>query len=282
MLSFFSLGLLFPFHYPVREVVTLGFWILAFPSRAGYLAFFLLPLFPSATSGYFAFNLFCVLATLGTAWSFAHWAPTSSETAGRLHRFTRSCLAISIVIAFWQCIDGEKWMQIFPEMFAVGNGRGAGLRTEPSLLASPLVLYLGFALWKYLSNGDSDRGRTRLQIEIAAFALATIVATESLTVVIVVLCFLPTFRTSLKGLIGWTAGGSLLSAAIFADRIRDALLGYGGFTYIITTAFGSWRNVPDIVILSNPQAFLLPQNPEGVRDKISSLCRVMGPTLWMA
>ncbi len=64
-LSFFPCAFLFPFGYPTREVITLLAWIVAFPSLLTALSLLLLPLFLSNSYGYFAFNLFSLLATLG-------------------------------------------------------------------------------------------------------------------------------------------------------------------------------------------------------------------------
>jgi hypothetical protein len=270
LLSFFALGILFPLHYPVREVVTLGVWILAFPSRVGYLSFFLAPFFANATYGYYAFNLFCVLATLGTATGFMRWAELNGPAFVQLHRLTRACLIFNLILAVWQAIDGEAWMRVFPEMYAMGNGRGGGLQTEPSLLAPPLVLYLSFCLWHYLQGTDDAFDRGKMLFEAATLSVATILVTESLSVVIVVVCFLPAFLRSLRRLIPWAIGGAIATAIVLGDRIRDALSGPIVFTELITSAVGSWRNVPDIVILYNWQAFLLPQHPGEIRDKLNA------------
>lgn len=269
-MSFFAIGILFPLHYPAREVVTLGVWILAFPSRAGYLSLFLAPLFTSATYGYYAFNLFCVLVTLGTAKAFMRWAVLNQDSFVQLHRLTRACMILSLILAVWQAIDGEIWMQVFPEMYAMGNGRGGGLQTEPSLLASPLILYLGFTLFCYMGDDKNRLNRTTLLLEAAVVSAASIIVTRSLSVVIVALCFMPSFITSLKKLIAWAAAGAAVTLIVLGERIQEALSGPVVFTDLITSAVGSWRNVPDIVILYNWQSFLFPQSPGEIRDKINA------------
>ncbi len=271
ILNFFGVGILFPLHYPVREVLILGLWTWAFPSRVGYLSFALLPFFPSVRYGYYAFNLFCVMSTLGAAHSFSQWATYHHYLSDKLHRLTRTCLMISLVIAAWQACDGVAWMRVFPEMYAMGNGRGGGLQTEPSLLASPFVLYLGFSLWKYVQCGGETTDARKILSEVAVLCMATIAVTRSLTVVLAALCFLPGFVKSIMRLVVYSVGCAVVTIIVLGSRILSAFSNSGAFTYLITTAVGSWRNVPDIIILSNLKAFLLPQDPSGIRDRISTL-----------
>ena len=278
LLSFFPLGILFWVHYPVREVIVLCVWVWAFPSQIGYLSFLLLLLAFSAAHAYFAFNLFVVLETLAIGVAFGRWVIAArEELIWRLHRFLRTCLILSLVIAAIQAINGAPWLRAFPEMFAVGHGRGSGLRTEPSLLASPLVLYLGFALCKFArqyAKGVKQRG---LFLEVIGLISATTLLTRSLTVLLVVLCFLPTFVSKLSHLVLFCIGGAISAAAALGTRVSAAISDSETFTYFITTAFNSWRNIPDIIIFLNWRDFLLPGNPAEVRDKINLLATIWNP-----
>lgn len=72
--------------------------------------------------------------------------------------------------------------------------------------------------------------------------------------------------------------GVLAVAGIFAERMRQAFSGANGsFLALITVASGSWRNVPDIVILQSPGDFLLPGNPGDIRFKISAHAAELSP-----
>jgi hypothetical protein len=196
---------------------------------------------------------------------------------GRIHTLARICMSVSLLLAAWQGLDGESWLQSFPAMFAMGDGRGGGLRTEPSLLACPLAIYLSLVLYRFLQEGLTNQKRRWLATEAAVFCLATVTLTRSLTVVIIAFCFLLAFGARLRYLITWGAVGVLVAVPLFWDRIQDALLGGGEFTYLITTGVGSWRNVPDILILTNLRQYLLPPNPVQTRETINSLAIMWSP-----
>ena len=249
-------------NYPVREIATLLLWIWAFPSWVGCLSVLLLPLLPSDAYGYFAFNLFCLMGTLGTGARVSQKAATNTMLAAPLHRIARACMLLSLALAAWQAVDGEAWLRAFPAMFAMGDGRGGGLRSEPSLLAPPLAMYLALVLWRRMQSQAGGTERRRLLVEAAVLSLATLLLTRSLTVAIILVCFLPVFTSKLRYLFVSGAGGALLGGAVFWDRIRDALSDGGTFAYLITTAIGSWRNIPDILILVNIRDYLLPNTPQ--------------------
>ncbi|MGH9343869.1 MAG: hypothetical protein ACRD19_08930 [Terriglobia bacterium] len=280
LVSFFPCGILYPFSYPVPEIATLCLWIWAFPSPVGYLSLLLLPLFLSGSYGYSSFNLFCVVATLAIGVRFTRQIVAGQPLEERLHRLLRACLVISLFLAAWQAIDGKAWLRVFPAMFALGDGRGAGLREEPSLLAPPLALYLAAVLWRRMRQGLARQKENGLVLEAATLTVATIFLTRSLSVVIVALCFLPAFSKKIRYFFICGGVGTFVVAAVLWDRVRDALSTGGTLAYIITTGVGSWRNVPDILILLNARAYLLPPNPVEIRNQINSLTLSWNPQFY--
>ena len=282
LVSFFPCGILYPLNYPVREIATLLIWIWAFPSWVGCLSVLLLPLLPSDAYGYFAFNLFCIMGTLGTGARVIQRAATTTTLAIPLHRLARACMLMSLALAAWQAVDGEAWLRAFPAMFAIGDGRGGGLRTEPSLLAPPLAMYLVLVLWRRMQSEIDGNEERKLIVEAGVLSLTTLLLTRSLTVAIILLCFLPAFTSKLRYLFVSGAAGALLGATIFWNRIRDAFSDGGTFAYFITTAIGSWRNIPDILILVNIRDYLLPSHPAELREKLNQLAIMWSPGLaWL-
>jgi hypothetical protein len=279
LVSFFPCGILFPFEYPVREIATLLIWVCAFPSLIGCASVLLLPLLPSESYGYFAFNLFCVMATFATGWRIAQRGVAQVPTE-RLYRLARACLLISLALAAWQAVDGEAWLRAFPAMFAIGHGRGSGLRTEPSLLAPPLAMFLLFGHLSRTRSQEETEERWPRSVEIWFFALATLVLTRSLTVAIVLLCFLPAFAVKLRTFVGVGIAGALAAGTLFWGRLHDAFSGGSDFIDLITTAVGSWRNIPDILIVANARDFLVPTNPGELREKIQVFAAIWNPG-WM-
>lgn len=282
LVSFFPCGILYPLQYPVREVVTLLLWICAFPTRIGCLSVLILPLLRSDAYGYFAFNLFCIAGTLAVGVRAAEWVKMSQLTSTRLHRLARGCMLISLALAVSQGIDGEAWLRTFPAMYAMGDGRGGGLRTEPSMLAPMLALYLSLVFWHRAQDKTESNRRGKFLFEAGIISLITLLLTRSLSVAIVLACFLPAFASKFRIILTTSAAGVLAAAFVFWDRIRDVLSDSGTFAYLITTALNSWRNVPDIVILANLQAYLLPGNPADMRDKMNLLITSWNPAfLWL-
>jgi hypothetical protein len=282
LVSFFPCGILYPLSYPVREIATLLLWIWAFPSWMGCLSVLLLPLLPSDAYGYFAFNLFCITGTLGTGARVIRRAATSAMLAVPLHRLARACLLISLALAAWQAFDGENWLAAFPAMQAIGTGRGGGLRPEPSLLAPPLAMYLALVLWRRMQSAVDGKVERRLFVEAGVLSLTTLLLTHSLSVAIILICYLPAFTSKLRYLFVSAMGVAILGASVFWDRVRDAFSSGETFSYLITTAIGSWRNVPDILILVNIRDYLLPSHPAELREKLNQLAIMWSPGLaWL-
>jgi hypothetical protein len=75
----------------------------------------------------------------------------------------------------------------------------------------------------------------------------------------------------------------VVTVSVLGDRIRDAMVTAGGSAIdLITISVGSWRNIPDIAILSNPQAFLFPGNPADIRIKIKTFAALLSPAfVWL-
>ena len=282
LVNFFPCALLYPVDYPVREVAILLFWILAFPSPLGIASLVLVPLMRSESLGYFAFNLFCILGIFAVTLQSFEWARTNSMSRLSLHRLARNCLLFSLLLAMWQGQYPDIWLNTFPAMQSLGEGRGSGFRTEPSLLAPLLALYLTFVLWRLSEPQITRKLRNSLVTEGMLLALLTLYFTRSFSVAIVLFFLLPAFVHKIRYLIfSGIAGAGILSVAL-ASRVSDAFSTGGDFTYLITSAVGSWRNVPDIVILANASSYLLPGNPGDLRNKIHMLIAIWNPDyLWL-
>lgn len=286
LLTFFPLGLLYPLDYPAGELLTLCCWIWVFPSPVGCLSLGLLPLIPGSTCGYFAFNLFCLIATLAIASSAFRSREFHLKELVGLHKFARICMAATLGIAAVQSVtDPYIWISVFSNM-RLESGRGAGLKFEPSQLASLLALHLLFLT----GRAESMRAaREPLHTQMSLFwegiwaIVATLALTRSFTVLIVAACFAPALflrRRHLMLTLSAFAAGVVVGVAALGDRIGEAVDTSGGsMTDLITESVGSWRNVPDFLILSNLGDFLVPGSPAEVRIKITTCAVRMSPAL---
>jgi chromate transport protein ChrA len=75
----------------------------------------------------------------------------------------------------------------------------------------------------------------------------------------------------------------LVAVSVLGDRIQAAIGDAdGSMTDLITSSLGSWRNIPDIAIVSNYSAFLVPGNPAEIRVKINTSVALMSPVFaWL-
>lgn len=282
LITYFPCGILFPLAYPAREIVTLVLWVLAIPSLLGWASLALLPAIPNETYGYFAFNLFCVLGTLGVGLNSARmrFAEVKWE---RIYRFSRWCMAVSVLIAIWQGFDGDSWMEAFPAMSSLGAGRGGGFRPEPSLLAPLLAVHLALVTLLLSAEREDSSIRRRLRIDAVVVVLAAILFTKSISVVIVAGCFVPAFGARLKHILLSGLACAIIAIPLIGSRIDEAIRSGGDLGWMITSALNSWRNVPDILILMNPGSYLFPSNPAEMRTTINSLATMWSPALaWLA
>jgi hypothetical protein len=289
LLTFFPYGILYPLDYPVGELLTLCCWIWVFPSLVGWLAMGLMPLIATETYGYFAFNLFCLIANLSIAWSASHCRDFDLRYVAGLHRFARGCMAVTLAIAAVQAITGPYvWAALFPHML-LDFGRGAGLKAEPSQLASLLSLYLVLLAVRTENLHAAQvplTSRKSLLREAIWVTLATIAVTRSISVLIAVACFAPVLFIRRKHAL--LTGAAFLAAgsvcfSILGDRVKAAIGDAdGSMTDLVTSSLGSWRNIPDIAIASNYSAFLIPGNPAEVRVRIKTSVALMSPAFaWL-
>jgi hypothetical protein len=289
LLTFFPLAILYRVPYPLPDLLALAAWIWAFPSAVGCIAMALLPLVLSSTYGYFVFNLICFGGTLATALAASKSLQNNPDKISKLYKFTRSCMFIVIVICVLQFLSPpEVWYTVFPGMsLAEGGGRGAGFRGEPSLLAGPLSIYVALLVLRIqtlrtgLANPESS-GRARRALREGIFViLALLVLTRSISVLAVVVCFVPALIKGRRKLVVpiLAAGmGVVVAVLAFGDRIREALRAASGSAAdLATVAVGSWRSIPDLIILTNYRDFLLPGNPGEIRTKINNLATTMNP-----
>jgi hypothetical protein len=168
------------------------------------------------------------------------------------------------------------WLQLIPELQGLGAGRGAGLRTEPSLLAAPFALFLSLLVLQL--RGAAPQQRTKLLAEAAFTIGALVILTRSLSLLIAVMCFGPALVSKIRYIL--TVGLAVigLAFAVFADRLMQGFSeASGSLIYLITFAVGSWRNVPDLLILSNAGEYLVPGNPAQVREHLNALAAAWLP-----
>ncbi len=286
LLTFFPYAFLYPLDYPAGELLTLGCWIWVFPSRIGCLSLGLAPLIANRTYGYFAFNLFCLVANLAIAHAAFRSTKLHPKELGGLQRFTKGCTLITLGFAAVQAVtDPYLWVTVFPNI-RLEPGRGAGLKFEPSQLASLLALYL-ILLMARIESMRAARAPLHAQRSLFRegiwIIVATVALTRSFSVVIIVLCFAPALfmrRRHVALTISGLLAGVAVGVSFLGDRISEAFATSGGsMTDLITESVGSWRNIPDILILSNFRDFLLPGNPAEVRIKITACAVQLSPAL---
>jgi len=279
LFSFFPCAILYSLHYPVPDIITLGIWVCAFPSAIGLLSLLLLPLFPSQTYGYFAYNLFCVIATFTVAIRVGKSISAIPQSIPKLYKFTRNCMYLTLFIAIWQVFDGSMWQGFFPDMSGLDTARGAGLRTEPSLLAALLAIYLSIAVSHlYRSRRFEQKSGSSLVFEALALILSFLLVTRSLSVLLVAVCFIPALVPRMRHALVAALASLSVATIVFGARIMAAVSDTGGsLLLLITVGIKSWRNVPDILILTNPRQYLLPGNPAQTRDLLNSLATAWSP-----
>ena len=286
LLTFFPYGILYPLDYPAGELLTLGCWIWVFPSPIGFLSLVLVPFIPNPTYGYYAFNLFCLVANLSIASAAANSTEILLTRISGLHRFARGCMVVTLLIAAIQAItDPYAWMAIFTNM-RLEPGRGAGLRLEPSQLSCLLALYLALVVGRIecvRALAVPPKAQRALLQECVLIILCTLIVTRSLSVLIIAVCFVPVLFIRKKRLFSPIVASivvAIIGSAVLGSRINDAFDTSGGsMGDLITTGVDSWRNVPDILILSNLRDFALPGNPVEVRIKIHTFAVLMSPLL---
>lgn len=285
LLTFFPYGILYPLEYPAGELVTLGCWVWVFPSPIGFLTFALLPFVPGSAYGYFAFNTFCLVASLAIAMSAIRCREFRADTVVQIYKFARVCIFLTIAICLLQVTLGpDMWVSVFPEMRLGDGGRGAGLRLEPSLLVGPLSLYLLFLFGRIGAGralSEQLKVRKSLVQEGIWVVLSLLILTRSISILTIAICFLPALpRSRRRILLPVLAAGAGLGVAIlaFGERITQALKSASGSAAdLVTVSIGSWRNIPDLLIISNYRDFLLPGNPAEIRAKINRFAILMDP-----
>lgn len=286
LVTFFPNVLLYSLVYPAGEVITLGLWVWVFPSNVAMLTLGLVFLIPVESYGYYCFNLICVILNVSIAGRVSKLAWLKPERLSATYRLARFCMFVTLFVAFVQAVtDPFRWMAIFPQM-SLEPGRGAGFKMEPSQLAGPLCLYLAMLMRQITVLGQrvvSKKLERQLSREGLVMMLLTIVLTRSFSVLIIVCCFLPAIvlrRSSLMVKVGALLGGAVVGMVVLGDRINEAVASSSGsMTDLITQSVGSWRNIPDILVLSNVSDFLLPGNPAEVRIKITNYAIQISPAL---
>jgi hypothetical protein len=286
-LTFFPYALMYPLEYPAPELIALSAWIWSFPSWVGFAAFALAPLIPTETYGYYAFNLFCVVANLSIAMSASSskaWRPSDFETA---HKIVRCFMLITLVICAMQVVtDPGLWSAVFPHM-VLEPGRGAGLKLEPSQIGSLLAIYLSVLVARLIATRKgvlSSRTQSQLVREAVQMIVGTVLLTRSLTVLIVACCFLfalfPIKRKQVLLAAAVVLACLAITNVVFGDRLHEAIETSGGDpTEFITASLSSWRNTPDLLIITDPSDFMMPGKPSEVRLRLHDSAVLLSPLL---
>lgn len=295
LLTFFPMAILYGLPYPLPDLIMLVAWIWAFPSVVGCVVLVMLPIAASPTYGYFAFNLLCFCGTLATALAASKSFRFDTNSVSGLYKFTRNCMLLVLGICLLQVLTPPvSWYSIFPGM-SLGDtgGRGAGLRSEPSLLAGPLSIYVALAVARInilranrSSCSDSAMRARRIFRESLFVILALLVLTRSISVLLMAVCFLPALIGGRRKLLVplFAAGvGLVVGVVAFGNRIREAMASASGSVMdLATVAVGSWRSIPDLIILMNYRQFLLPGNPGEIRSKLNELAVMISPVFaWL-
>ena len=287
-LTFFSYGILYSAPYPAGELITVATWVWVFPSAIGCLSVACMPLVMNAAYGYFVFNLFCIAANMAVAYAALSRSSLTPDLVAGAYKTVRVCMLVTLALCFLQVItEPSIWMNAVPGI-ALPGGRGAGLRSEPSLLAGPLMVFLCLLALRMQAaralGGPPSVGCKIYRGGVVAMLLL-VVMTLSLSVLVVVGAFTPMLflRHRRMGLqLMGLATGIGIAAAAFADRVRDALNAGGSFQDMITISVASWRNIPDILVILNYSSYLWPGNPADVRAKLTGFAVVMNPGLsWL-
>jgi cbb3-type cytochrome oxidase subunit 3 len=284
LLSFFPCGILYLLDYPAWSIFILACWVWVFPSPTGCLSLGLLPLVPSGACGYFAFNLFCLATTLGTASAAFRSSALRIETFLRMYRLARACIFLTLAICALQLFTGpEIWTAVFPQM-SLAAGRAAGLSYEPSLLAGPITLYLLLLVGRIRAArvlGEPLGMRNRLLRNGVWVTLSLLFATRSISVLAVAIAFAPLFLSGRRRILvpAFAAGlGLVVAKFVLGERVGEAVeTASGSIPDLITVAAHSWRNVPDLLIIFNFADFLLPGRPAEIRVKINAIAALMDP-----
>ena len=187
-------------------------------------------------------------------------------------------MVITLIVAVLQLITGPgPWQAIFPEISLGGiSARGAGIQSEPSLLAGPLAIYCALLICRteaVVVLSEPVKTRKGLMRESIITVVALIAVSGSISVLLAASSVFPAVMLRRKRILVPMIAVTfsvLAAGGIFAVRLRETLSAANGSVLaMMTIASGSWRNVPDIAILQSPSDFLFPGNPADLRAKIS-------------
>lgn len=258
------------FEYFIRNVILISMYFLA---SDGFIALLLMSL---------ALLVFCWVLPIYSAYntwlSLAFWAvlffpgKISRLDENRLNTIAKTAeliLLFSIIISFLQgyVISKYFWLQIAPD-YSIQYGRGAGFRAEPSYMLGPMFLYLA----AILRCRDEYSQKITQNYRALIYFILLVLVTKSLSVVLLAPFVLMAFSNKRINIGKYITNGLVASIAIavFSKRISEAV-SQGSVQHSLTIGLGSWRNLSDFVIFSNPFKFMLPiTNQRGVLEQISS------------
>lgn len=165
------------------------------------------------------------------------------------HKLVEKLLIISFAASFIQGLWPEFWQQLIPNATFLPL-RGPGFQSEPSYLSSIILLYYIQAL--------SVKGKHSILAKALIFPIG-IFLTKSLSVALVApIYYLYLYRRLGKvPIISLAPIGLYLGLLFFSERL-SGLDFQGDIFHSITLGVTSWRNIPDISILTDFGSFLFP------------------------
>jgi hypothetical protein len=238
-------GLLLP--YPFPELISLVFLLLA----SGSIALILLAGVAIGLTLFFGDNYFIFSFLLLAAVVIAVLEMPRLELflqRPSIRQLIVWIIGINIIVMCVQFLSPNLAPEI-PYVTLGDGGRAAGLKQEPS----HAVIYV--ALCATLAMSARPGRRQRAAILFMVIAIFMFLVTKSELVALVTLSYIMLYFARR---LPWYLTGLALVAflAVFIGNLTE-------INRYLFEEMGSWRSVPDIVMLLDPGSFLLPQLTEG-------------------
>lgn len=252
--------------------------LLTFAFRLYYLLPMFVLLFFSQVSYYFYNAIFVLFSLILFNKGIKQ---NSTIFSKKLLNFNRIFFPITVLIGFIQWFIKDIWQKLIPFQ-RFGNFRGSLFQIEPSFVAYPLLIYIAFQFTLKIYDNNENFG-DKIFYETMIVSILSVVVTKSISVLLILpLNFLLIRKISLKLLVIFIMLTLLFVVIIifpFYNRWKLVIeqisiinkMSLTDFLVGASIALGSWRNIPDAIILSNINQFLLPNSPFHIREKKSLL-----------
>lgn len=194
----------------------------------------------------------------------------------KLAHFNRYFFTFTVLLGFSQWFMKDIWKVLIPFQL-ISSFRGSAFQIEPSFLAFPLFIYISYQLFLLEQTGNK-----RIAYETIFVSALAVIITSSISVFLTSLYSFISLRkisprTMLLVLIipAIIIGFSIWIFSPRIERITEYLSSIENLTDVIiygSIAIGSWRNIPDVIVLTNIDKFIFPSsNVLGLRETISKL-----------